>query len=117
MPRDSICDFVLSITTSTIVWWNKMEKHHLRKESSGKGLRITPTTMQLDIAQEVEDYSLKEWITLRLSCGALRIYPRRTVNFSRLLGAFYFAVESYSFSFSRKYCSEFMVFPSDDLII
>jgi hypothetical protein len=29
--------------------------------------------MQLGIAQEVEDYSLKEWITLRLSCGALRI--------------------------------------------
>jgi hypothetical protein len=26
MSRDSICDFVLSITTSNVVWWNKNVK-------------------------------------------------------------------------------------------
>jgi hypothetical protein len=35
-------------------------------------------------------------------------YPSRRI---------YFAVELYSFSFSRKYSSDFMVFPSDNLII
>jgi hypothetical protein len=31
MSRDSICDFVLSITTSNVVWWNKNVKTRLQE--------------------------------------------------------------------------------------
>ncbi len=33
MSRDSTCDFVLSITTSNVVWWNKNVKTTLQEES------------------------------------------------------------------------------------
>jgi len=32
MSRDSICDFVLSITTSNVAWWNKNVKTTLQEE-------------------------------------------------------------------------------------
>jgi hypothetical protein len=31
MSRDSICDFVLSITTSNVAWWDKNEKTTLQE--------------------------------------------------------------------------------------
>jgi hypothetical protein len=34
MSRDSICDFVLSITTSNVVWWNKNVKTPFQEEVS-----------------------------------------------------------------------------------
>jgi hypothetical protein len=32
MSRDSICDFILSITTSNVVWWDKNVKTTFQEE-------------------------------------------------------------------------------------
>jgi hypothetical protein len=39
MSRDSICDFVLSVTTLNVARWDKnVENNITRKESPGKGI-------------------------------------------------------------------------------
>jgi hypothetical protein len=42
MSRDSICDFVLSITTSNVVWWDKNVKSMLQEEVRGFSEKIRP---------------------------------------------------------------------------
>jgi hypothetical protein len=49
-------------------------------------------------------------INIHLSVAEARVLPL-------VVRRIYFTVELYSFSFSRKYSSDFMVFPSDNLII
>lgn len=58
--------------------------------------------------QAFNTLSLFGFFKIVLTEGAVSLYP----FFRRA----YFAVEGYSFSFSRKNCSDGMVFPSEDLI-
>jgi hypothetical protein len=63
MSRDSICDFVLSITTSNVVWWNKNVKTTLQevvlRGKFGRGLINNEGLRSLkDLGGRVKDFKL-----------------------------------------------------------
>jgi hypothetical protein len=56
MSRDSICDFVLSITTSNVVWWDKNGRSMFQEVIFGKGDEDFTTTVESSDAFGIEDY-------------------------------------------------------------
>jgi len=51
MPCHPIYDFVLSITTSNVVWWNKNVKTTFQEGRVEKGGRITQVMAEGDIQE------------------------------------------------------------------